>query len=351
MRGRLAQSQSKLKEAVGFYEQAIEMSPGTSGPPGHVSIGHLHMVLGRLNEARSSYQKALDIDAFNGPAHDGMANVLRLEGKTDEAMKELRLALRFDPNQPSALATLAHLLAEKGDLDAALRVCRRALELAPTYPAAHNNLGLIYRRRGELELAEKHYQQAIKEDPQLDAAFINLAQLYAQQGKKEESLQQFRAAVEANPSYPNPVALANLGVYHFNRGLANYDDETVRKEELGLAMKFYRRALVMDRDYAMVHHYLADMYSLADFDRPDLAAFHLRRTLDLDPKQPDAGQLREGLRAAEAAAKQRKMKLPDEAAPPPSAEAAGPAPPEEAAASPANSVEQPSGEESAAAHP
>ena len=46
----------------------------------------------------------------------------------------------------------------------------------------------------------------------------------------------------------------------------------------------------------MVHRYLSDLYSLADFDRPDLAAFHLRRTLELDPQQPEAAQLREALK-------------------------------------------------------
>jgi tetratricopeptide (TPR) repeat protein len=180
---------------------------------------------------------------------------------------------------------------------------------------AHNNLGLIYRRRGELELAEKHYKRALEEDPHLDAAYINLAQLYAQQGKKEESFAQFGKAVEVNRANPHPVALANLGVYHFNRGLAQYDEVAVRKKELALARAYYRRALSRDQDYAMVHHYLSDLYSLADFNRPDLAAFHLRRTLELDPKQPDAAQLRESLKAAEVAAAERAAKSQDGKAP------------------------------------
>jgi arylsulfatase A-like enzyme/tetratricopeptide (TPR) repeat protein len=305
VRGRLAQSRSKVAEAIKFYEQAIDMSPGTSGPTGYVNIGFLHMYLGRLDQAREAFQNALDIDALNGQAHDGLANVLRIEGKFDEAMNELRLAVRFDPNQPRALATLGFLVSEQGDHNEALKLCLRAQELAPTDAVVLNNLGLIYRRRGDLESAEKYYKQAIEQDPQLDGAYINLAQLYAQQGKKEESFEQFAKAVQANPSNPNPISLANLGVFHFNRGIISYDDEAVRKSELQLALEFYRRALRGDPDYAMVHHYLADLYSLVDYNRPDLAAFHLRRTLELDPKQPEAAQLRESLEAAEAAAAER----------------------------------------------
>lgn len=306
LRGRILQAQGKFDDAIADYERAIEISPGTSGPPGNISIGFLHLLNGQLEKARQSFEQALKIDALNGSAHDGLANVYRVEGKTDEAMNELRLALQFDPNQPRALATLAFLVSEQGDQEQALKLCLRAQELAPTNAVVLNNLGLIQRRRGELDLAEELYQQAIELDPQLDAAHINLAQLYAQQSKKDESVEQFEKAVQVNRVNPNPIALANLGVFHFNRGVANYEDELLRKRELAAAMAYYRRALVREPDYAMVHRYLADLYSLAEYNRPDMAAFHLRRTLELEPNQADAAQLREALGAAEVAAAERK---------------------------------------------
>ena len=142
MRGRIAINRESIKEAVESLRKGdrdIPRHQRTARLCQHWPVAHLH---GAADEARESFRNALDIDALNGPAHDGLANVLRLEGKIDEAMNELRLALRFDPNQPQALATLAHSVAEKGDLDAALKVCLRALELAPTYPMVHNNLGL-----------------------------------------------------------------------------------------------------------------------------------------------------------------------------------------------------------------
>ena len=122
------------------------------------------------------------------------------------------------------------------------------------------------------------------------------------------------------------MALANLGVFHFNNALTNYSDEELRRKELRVAQLMYRRALSREPDYVMVHEYLADLYSLADFDRPALAAFHLGRTLELDPQRADADQLRDRLKAAEAAAAQRRLQR-DERADTESTDQPEPAPP------------------------
>jgi len=298
LRGQIAAATGKESDALELFEKAIEMDPGSAGPPAYNQIGFLHLYARRLDEARDAFHNAIRIDSLNGSAHDGLANILKIEGKVDEAMAELQVALRFDPSQPRALATLASLISQKGDQDKALQLCQRALRLAPKYAPACNNLGLIYRRQEKLDLAEEQYLKAIELEPRLDAAHINLAQLYARQGKNDESVQQFRLAVRANRANPNPIALANLGVYHFNRG------------EYRKAFAFYRRALQADADYALVHKYIASIYALAPWDRPDLAAYHLRRSLQLDPGQADAGELRFLLKRAEQAAAERQPATP-----------------------------------------
>ena len=202
-------------------------------------------------------------------------------------MRELKIALKFDPNQTRALATLASLLSQKGEQEKALEVAEHALQVAPKFAILHNNLGLIYRRTDQLELAEKHYKLAIEYNPRHDAAYVNLAQLYRRQGKKEEAIEQFRAAIRASPWHPNAIALANIGVYHFN------------KDEIPKALAFYVRALQVNPDYAKVHRYVASIYAMPDYLRPNRAIYHLRRTLELDPEQAGADELRQLLLDAE----------------------------------------------------
>ena len=289
-RGQVAYHRGKDTDALASFEKAVAMDPGSAGANAYNQIGFLHLQAGRLDKAREAFRSSIRLDAFDGGAHDGLANILNLEGKADEALAELRLALRFNPNQPRAMATLAGMLSQKGDQQQAEALCKQALAISPKFAMAHNNLGLIYRRTDKFDLAEKHYREAIQAEPRFDAPHVNLAQLFIRQGKTELALDEFRAAIQASPRNPSPIALSSLGAYHFNEG------------RYARALSFYRRALQVDADHALAHKQIASIYALKEFDRPRLAAFHLRRSLELDPDQTGADQLREMLARAEQAA-------------------------------------------------
>jgi choline-sulfatase len=287
LRGQIAINRGQEEEAMRLYKQAADMDPGTVGPGAYNAMGIVHLVFGRFEEARQAFNDAIRLDSLNGAAHDGLANILIHEGKSEEAMRELQIALRFDPNQKRALATLASLLSQQGEQDQALKVAEKALKVAPKFATLHNNLGLIYRRKNQLDLAEKHYKLAIEYEPHQDEPYVNLAQLYRRQGKEDEALEQFRAAVNANPWRPNAIALVNLGSHHFE------------KKEFPKALAFYLKALQVNPDYAIAHRNLASIYALSEFFRPKRVVFHLRRTLELDPDQEGADQLRDILKQAE----------------------------------------------------
>ncbi len=294
MRGQIALRRGQEDEAMQLFQQALLMDPGVAGPNAYNAMGMLHLVRGRFDEAREAFRNAIRLDALNGSAHDGLANVLIHEGQLEAAMRELELALRFNPNQARALATLASLLSQRGEQEKALQVAEQALKVAPKFGTLHNNLGLIYRRTDQEELAEKHYKLAIEYEPKRDAAYVNLAQLYRLQGKEAESIELFREAIRATPYRPSAIALANLGVHHFNL------------KETRKALTFYLKALQVDPDYALVHRYVAAIFSMPEFSRPERAIYHLRRTLELDPDQDGADELRELLRTEQQVASPEK---------------------------------------------
>ena len=53
---------------------------------------------GRLGEAATAYERALQIDPDYAPSHDGLGSVLRQRGQLDEAIRELQEALRLSPH-------------------------------------------------------------------------------------------------------------------------------------------------------------------------------------------------------------------------------------------------------------
>jgi arylsulfatase A-like enzyme/tetratricopeptide (TPR) repeat protein len=274
--GRLAYLRGNEDEAFELLQKAIELDPGTHGPGAYNQMGEIHFRTARFEQAREAFNQAIEIDGLNGDAHDGLARVLIQEGKPDEAKRELALALRFTPGDVRALATLGGILSDEGDYAGALSVLERALEAMPKFGFALNNLALTYRRQGRLELAEQKYKEAIECSPRLDLPYVNLAQLYLSQGKEEEAIKYFRRAVRANPS--SYVALANVGTYELRNG---------RAEE---ARQLLQRAVRIKPDYALGHKHLgAALLELGD-KQPAIA--HLKKSLELDPSQPDAGRIR-----------------------------------------------------------
>jgi len=288
-RGRIALFQKDEELALRMFEKAMEMDPGTTGPAALDAMGFLHLRARRLGMAREAFESAIKIDALNGAARDGLANVLIEEGNVEEAERELWTALRFDPNQPRVLASLCSLMIERDELGNGIEYCQRALDLSPNFPQARSNIGLAYRRQDKLDLAEENYKVAIENGRFFDAAYVNLAQLYVMQGKKEDGMRNFELALRANPY--NTIALANLGANHFNEG------------RMDKALKFYRRALFIKPDYALVHRNIASLYLY--MDNPHKVAFHLERTLELDPDQEDADELRVALEGARREAESR----------------------------------------------
>jgi tetratricopeptide (TPR) repeat protein len=99
-------------------------------------------------------------------------------------------------------------------------------------------------------------------------------------------MDQFGQALHVNPYCT--IALANLGARHFN------------EDRIDQAFAFYRRALAIDPDCALVHKIIATIHALRG--EPGQAAHHLRRSLELDPGQPESAQMRDELALLEATA-------------------------------------------------
>lgn len=216
---------------------------------------------------------------------DDALETLRVAEELDSADPELPLAtaaaylqtaIRFNPVQPRALAVLGGVLSNEGNFEAAIEACEQAIQIRPTNGPAWANLGLAYRRKNDLVKAEEVYRRGIEKCLKHDALHQNLAQLLLKQGKAEEAIEEFRSAANLNPF--NVVALANLGTYH------------VQASRHELAQGFFRRALQVEPDYAFAHKQLGLLLLAEGRTRP--ALIHLQKSLELDPDQPDASQIR-----------------------------------------------------------
>jgi Flp pilus assembly protein TadD len=86
----------------------------------------------------------------------GKANALALLGRLDEAKAGYRKALLVQPTFPEAHRNLGILELQRGELAAAETSLRAALRLDPDEADAHGALAEVLRRRGLTEEAATH---------------------------------------------------------------------------------------------------------------------------------------------------------------------------------------------------
>lgn len=130
-------------------------------PNGMLTEGAALMAKGQLAEARSRFQRVLQIDPNNAVAHTYLGVVAAQEGKLTEAESHFSAAVIADPFSP----------------------------------AVHNNYGAVLVRLGRKKQAALQFAVSLKLNPNQRSALVNLAEIRYAEGTTE-SLQTARGLFE-----------------------------------------------------------------------------------------------------------------------------------------------------------
>ena len=86
----------RREAALPLFEKAMRLNPF---PPSYyyLNCGHAHRLLGRFEEARAMYKKAIQLTPNNLFAHSGLAATYALMGKEEEARAEAAEVLQINP--------------------------------------------------------------------------------------------------------------------------------------------------------------------------------------------------------------------------------------------------------------
>ncbi|MDE1161542.1 MAG: tetratricopeptide repeat protein [Acidobacteriaceae bacterium] len=107
---------------------------------GHMNLGNVYNVQGRLREAELHYRAALLSRADDARLQNNFALCLRRQHRYAEAEAHFRRALQLDPEYPTALSNYAEFLTMHGLMEEAVALLRLAVEADPTHAEAHSNL-------------------------------------------------------------------------------------------------------------------------------------------------------------------------------------------------------------------
>jgi tetratricopeptide (TPR) repeat protein len=171
---RVLRTVERNDEALQLFQRYQQMVPGDYQVLAH--IGSCLSAMGRFGEAESYFRRALQ--GLDDPVtHYNMGLLLALTGRLDEAVTEYEKALERDPMHSDARTNLATVFARQGRLDRASSELSRLLEHDPENAGARTNLGLVLLQQGRHAQARAQLEEVLRLNPQFAPASEALREL------------------------------------------------------------------------------------------------------------------------------------------------------------------------------
>ena len=140
-----------------------------------ISLGHIAVAVDRIDEAKSFYRRALEIEPWNQEARQALA---RQPQNLYQAPVETVTPTPLPVKSPEQLVAGARSLLEQGQAEEARRLLEQAVADNPRFAVAHNDLGVVACQLGDLGAAQVAYEQAVRLAPENLSFAMNLADLY-----------------------------------------------------------------------------------------------------------------------------------------------------------------------------
>lgn len=260
----------QTKEAITAFQDASQYQDSYAI---RLRLGADYARLGRLSEAISNLQKALEFDPQNVQARYLLALIYSTQRDYDRAAKEYEgILTSFAEAQPENLEIygyLAQLYYSQKQYDKAIQQFEAVLSIEPRNIEIMFLLGALYLEIDADEKAIELFKRVLSLDPEHDSCLNSLGYIYAERGENLDEAQGLvERALVIDPG--NGAYLDSLGWVYF------------KKEDYPTALKYLSEAAAVLKDPAIYEH-LGDVhYRLNDFEK---ARHYWELSLDLQPDQ------------------------------------------------------------------
>jgi TolB-like protein/Tfp pilus assembly protein PilF len=190
----------------------------------HASLGFVRFLYDRAwVEAEREFRHAIALNQNYPTAHQFYSDFLKAMGRLDEALSEIQRALELDPLSLGINTALGHVLYLSRQYDRAIEQYRKALELDPNFAQAHLWFGRPYLERGMYDEAIDELQTAVRLSKDSTMSLAVLGHAYASAGRLPEAKELLarlmkRSRAQYVPSYW--IALIHTGLKDRDRAFA-----------------------------------------------------------------------------------------------------------------------------------
>ena len=196
--GAALQGQGKLQEAVTSYNNALQIRPDYV--EAHNNRGNALQKLGQLDDALASYNKAIQFRPDDyADAYSNRGIVLKKLGRLQEALASYNKAIQIRSDYAEAYSNRGVVLQDLGQLEEALASCDKAIQIRPDYAEAYSNRGAVLQDLGQLEEALASCDKAIQIRPDYVEAYISLGMTLYLFGRLDEAAKFYMKAIKIKP--------------------------------------------------------------------------------------------------------------------------------------------------------
>jgi serine/threonine-protein kinase len=269
MRGQ--QDVNNIKEAIGFYEEALKKDQTFALAYAGIADATLVMYSQKKDsfwtqKALGAAQQAQRLNDNLPEVHFSLGNVYTASGKRVEAIAELKRALDLAPNSDDGYRAIGKAYLTLGQKGLGLQAYQKAVEINPYYWVNYNSIGTAYSELGQYEEALGAFRKMIELEPDNSFGYLNVGAVYFQQGKYNECIPLFQKALQIQPDY---MTYSNLGTAYFY--LKRYTD----------SVPMFEKAVELNPNDGLLIGNLADAYrwsgqqdkAKATYDRAIALAF------------------------------------------------------------------------------
>ena len=186
--------------AVIRVREALKEFPESS--PLWLALGIAQMGDGKSDDARKSFERALELDPRSAPALAYLGSTYGERGQYSEAASFYERAINAAPNSAVPYYLAADALLKEPEVDAPRveKYLARAVELEPDFASAHMALAKLYVRGERWTEAAAAFERVTRLDPDSSEAHYQLGRVYVRLKRGSEAqreLDKFKQLSEA----------------------------------------------------------------------------------------------------------------------------------------------------------
>jgi Tfp pilus assembly protein PilF len=188
--GRAEMEQGRYADAIAHYRRYAGRVPASADAHHWIAV-----CLSRANDVAAALKEedaALALDARHAEAHALRGGLLARSGRIDEAVSALQRAVEAAPGNVGFQIGLGRLLISARRLDEAQTVISAALSGQTTNPDARAAFGSLLVARGDFASACSEFERSLSVRPEADDVRLDYADALVRAGRQTQATTEYR---------------------------------------------------------------------------------------------------------------------------------------------------------------